>query len=146
MGFKLDITTFGIEDSDDIFFDLNEENNIESGDYDLILCGQVIEHIWNIDNFVKNIYKVMNSRTHAFIHCPKSNIHHGHTYYSAGYSKEFMLKIFSDHIKLIEYGELGTLSSLYIYTFVKRLDYNKRGNEWKNKLQNVVLIFMEFKL
>ena len=108
LGFKLDITTFGIEDSDDIFFDLNEENNIESGDYDLILCGQLIEHIWNIDNFVKNIYKVMNSRTHAFIHCPKSNIHHGHTYYSAGYSKEFMLKIFSDHIKLIEYGELGT--------------------------------------
>ena len=108
LGFKLDITTFGIENSDDVFFDLNEENNIESGDYDLLLCGQVIEHIWNINNFVKNIYKVMNPGTYAFIHCPKSNIHHGHTYYSAGYSKEFMLKIFSNRINLLECGELGT--------------------------------------
>ena len=50
----------------------------------------------------------MNPKTFAFIHCPKSNIDHGHTYYSAGYSKEFMLKIFSNKIKLVECGELGT--------------------------------------
>ena len=37
------------------------------------------------------------------------NIDHGHTYYSAGYSKEFILKIFSNKIKLVECGELGTL-------------------------------------
>ena len=49
----------------------------------------------------------MNSKSYTFIHCPKSNIHHGHTYYSAGYSKEFMLKIFNN-TNILDYGELGT--------------------------------------
>ena len=108
LGFNLEITTFGIEESDDIFFDLNEDNNPEITKYDLVICGQVLEHIWNVDNFVKNIYKIMNSKSYAFIHCPKSNMHHGHTYYSAGYSKEFMLKIFSNNTKILDFGELGT--------------------------------------
>lgn len=108
LGFKLEITTFGIEESDDIFFDLNEDNNPEITKYDLVICGQVLEHIWNVDNFVKNIYKIMNSKSYAFIHCPKSNMHHGHTYYSAGYSKEFMLKIFSNNTDILDFGELGT--------------------------------------
>ena len=108
LGFELEITTFGIEESDDIFFDLNEDNNTEAIKCDLIICGQVLEHIWNVDNFVKNIYKIMDSRSYAFIHCPKSNIHHGHTYFSAGYSKEFMLKIFSNETKILDLGELGT--------------------------------------
>ena len=41
------------------------------------------------ENFVKNIFGLMNNSTYSFIHCPKSNIHHGHTYYSSGYSKNF---------------------------------------------------------
>ena len=109
LGFNLNITTFGIEDTDDVFFDLNQTNkldNIES--FDLILCGQVLEHIWNIQSFVENIIYVMNSKSLCFIHCPKSNIHHGHTYYSSGYSKEFLKEIFTDKIELIEFGELGT--------------------------------------
>ena len=35
-------------------------------------------------------------------------MHHGHTYYSAGYSKEFMLKIFSNNTDILDFGELGT--------------------------------------
>ena len=53
LGFNLNITTFGIEDTDDVF-DLNQTNkidNIES--FDLILCGQVLEHVWNIQSFVE---------------------------------------------------------------------------------------------
>ena len=109
LGHNMKVTTFGIEDSDDNYFDLNISNNYSKQEYfDLILCGQVLEHIWNISLFVENILKLMNEKTLTFIHCPKSNIHHGHTYYSAGYSKEFLRKIFTNNIAVVDYGELGT--------------------------------------
>tara|TARA_Y100001958_G_C21243055_1_gene571656 strand:- start:1701 stop:2486 length:786 start_codon:yes stop_codon:yes gene_type:complete len=109
MGFDLDVYTYGIEDYDDFYFDLNEENkDLLSQDFDLIICGQVLEHIWNSLNFSENICKLMNTETLTFIHCPKSNYHHGHTYYSAGYSKEFLKEIFTNRIEIINYGELGT--------------------------------------
>ena len=86
-----------IEDEDDVYLDLNKINKFQRDfNFDLLICGQVIEHIWNIENFVKNIFGLMNNSTYSFIHCPKSNIHHGHTYYSSGYSKEFLMKIFEN--------------------------------------------------
>tara|TARA_X000000368_G_C23055286_1_gene723560 strand:+ start:4256 stop:5032 length:777 start_codon:yes stop_codon:yes gene_type:complete len=107
--FEVDVTTLGI-DKDDYFLDLNEkDNDLPEFNFDLVLCGQVLEHIWNISNFVENISKVLSKETFVFVHCPKSNIHHGHTYYSSGYSKEFLEKIFSiENISIIESGELGT--------------------------------------
>tara|TARA_B100001029_G_C15001427_1_gene418306 strand:- start:34 stop:810 length:777 start_codon:yes stop_codon:yes gene_type:complete len=109
LNIEYDITTLGIDDSD-YFLDLNkDDNNLPKFDFDLVICGQVLEHIWNINNFVENIYSVMRENTFAFLHCPKSNIHHGHTYYSSGYSKEFLEKIFTiKNIIIVESGELGT--------------------------------------
>jgi hypothetical protein len=112
LGYSTNITTFGIEDEDTVFLNLNEASEFEKEyNFDLVICGQVIEHIWNIENFVKNILLLMNDLTYSFIHCPKSNIHHGHTFYSSGYSKEFFLKIFGD-TDIVSCGELGT-SRLY---------------------------------
>ncbi len=108
LGYSINITTFGIEDEDDVYLDLNKINKFQQEfNFDLLICGQVIEHIWNIENFVKNIFGLMNNSTYSFIHCPKSNIHHGHTYYSSGYSKEFLMKIF-ENTEIISCGELGT--------------------------------------
>ena len=109
LGFNLKVTTFGIEDTDDIYFDLNVSNKYSrKSHFDLIVCGQVLEHIWNVNYFVENISKIMADETLTFIHCPKSNIHHGHTYYSAGYSKEFLKQIFNNNNEILDYGELGT--------------------------------------
>jgi len=110
LGFNLNITTMGIEEDDNIYFDLNLNNELSKKyEFDLVLCGQVLEHIWNINNFVDNLLSTLNKKTLVFIHCPKSNIHHGHTYYSAGYSKEFLIKIFENaNINIHESGELGT--------------------------------------
>ena len=73
-------------------------------------------------------------KTLTFIHCPKSNIHHGHTYYSAGYSKEFSKeKIFNNNIEvLIDYGEL----TLRLYTSIHLLKdwLNREALKGKNKL------------
>ena len=109
MGFSLEKYTFGIEEYDDFFLDLNLSNTkFPKIDFDVIICAQVLEHIWNVKNFTDNIIKIMNKDTLTFINCPKSNYHHGHTYYSAGYSKEFLKEIFNNRIEIIECGELGT--------------------------------------
>ena len=51
LGHNLKVTTFGIEESDDNYFDLNiSNNNLKQEYFDLILCGQVLEHIWNINS------------------------------------------------------------------------------------------------
>ena len=110
LGFNLNVTTIGIEEHDDVYLDLNLNNRLsEKYKFDIVLCGQVLEHIWNINNFVDNILSILDNQTLVFIHCPKSNIHHGHTYYSSGYSEEFLIKIFQEaNIKIHESGELGT--------------------------------------
>ncbi len=110
LGFNLNVTTIGIEEHDDVYLDLNLNNRLsEKYKFDIVLCGQVLEHIWNINNFVDNILSILDKQTLVFIHCPKSNIHHGHTYYSSGYSEEFLIKIFQGaNIKIYESGELGT--------------------------------------
>ena len=64
----------------------------------------------------------MTEDTYSFIHCPKSNYHHGHTFYSAGYSKDFLKEIFKNHAEIIDLGELGTPSVLHFNTFIKTLD------------------------
>ncbi len=109
MGYFVETHTFGIEDYDDHYLDLNLNNNeFPDKNFDLVICAQVLEHIWNIECFTDNISKVMTKDTYAFIHCPKSNIHHGHTFYSAGYSKDFLKEIFKNHAEIIDLGELGT--------------------------------------
>jgi len=109
MGYETDTHTFGIEDYDDFYLDLNLNNNkFPDKNFDLVICAQVLEHIWNVTSFIDNICKVMTKDTYAFIHCPKSNIHHGHTFYSAGYSKDFLEEIFKNHTEIIDIGELGT--------------------------------------
>ena len=109
MGFETDTYTFGIEDYDDYYLDLNLNNNeFPEKIFDLVICAQVLEHIWNAASFTDNICKVMTEDTYSFIHCPKSNYHHGHTFYSAGYSKEFLEEIFKNKAEVIDIGELGT--------------------------------------
>lgn len=69
MGFKTDTYTFGIEDYDDYYLDLNLNNNeFPEKIFDLVICAQVLEHIWNAVSFTDNICKVMTEDIYAFIH------------------------------------------------------------------------------
>jgi hypothetical protein len=109
LNYQLEVKTFGIENND-FFLDLNKnDNEIPDINFDLVLCGQVLEHVWNTNSFVNNLSLLVSENTFLFVHCPKSNIHHGHTFYSSGYSEEFLLKIFSiTDLNVFESGELGT--------------------------------------
>ncbi len=95
LGYEINLTKYGIEYYE-IFCDLNKNNDIEKIDVDLLICANVLEHIWNVENFFENINNLSNEDTLVYINCPKSNMEHGSPeYYSAGYAKEFLITFIS---------------------------------------------------
>jgi SAM-dependent methyltransferase len=48
-------------------FDLNKEFNLESDYFDIIHANQVIEHLYNSDNFISEIYRVLKPGGYAII-------------------------------------------------------------------------------
>lgn len=109
LGYEINLIKYGIEYYE-IFCDLNEINDVEKIDVDLLICANVSEHIWNVENFFENINKLANKDTLIYINCPKSNMEHGSPeYYSAGYAKEFLIKNLEfKGISTLEAGEVGT--------------------------------------
>lgn len=87
------VAYYGI-DSDSAFeyVDINKmstEKNYEQ--YDLVLCSQVIEHIWNISNLFIFLEKLTKKGGYLWFSCPYSNIAHGSPdFFSTGYTPEFL--------------------------------------------------------
>jgi SAM-dependent methyltransferase len=88
------IRYFGIDNDSRIeFLDLNSvDSESLDHDFDLFLCSQVIEHIWNFNNFFKVINRLTKKGGYVWISCPFSNIAHGSPeYYAAGYTPEMLI-------------------------------------------------------
>lgn len=59
--------------------------------YDLVLCSQVIEHVWNVNNFFLLLDKLTRKNGFLWISAPYSNITHGSPdFFSSGYTPEFL--------------------------------------------------------
>lgn len=87
------VTYYGIEsDSPFEYVDINLVNAETINDkYDVVLCSQVIEHIWNINSFFQFLEKLTKENGLLWISCPYSNITHGSPdFFSAGYTPEFL--------------------------------------------------------
>tara|TARA_A100001015_G_scaffold316931_1_gene432495 strand:- start:872 stop:1567 length:696 start_codon:yes stop_codon:yes gene_type:complete len=105
------ISVFGIDSQSDDYFDLNIKNeNREYIKFDFILCNQVIEHIWDINEFYLNLKSLCSANTILYINCPKSNMEHGSPeYFSSGYSVKFLEKNLEKiNFKILESGEVGS--------------------------------------
>ncbi len=62
--------------------------------YDLILCNQVLEHIFSPEQGMKNIYYIMKKNSYAWISIPTINRIHGEPYfYSAGYHPRYLFRL-----------------------------------------------------
>jgi len=48
-------------------FDLNQKFDFESDFFDVVCANQVIEHLYNSDNFISEIYRVLKPRGYAII-------------------------------------------------------------------------------
>jgi len=97
------------------FIDLDnfKETNMT---FDLVICNQVLEHLYNLENAFKYFDSLVRKNGMIWITCPANNFRHGSPfYYSAGYSREFL------EMKLSHRGfvsiDVGELSSRRIYLF-----------------------------
>ncbi len=104
-------TVFGIEDLEpqDFFLDLN--NIYERKDsYDLILCSQVLEHLWDHQNFFDNVCKLAHTGSYVWLNCPSSNFVHGSPdYYSAGFTASYISNnLRKRNFEIIGEGNIGS--------------------------------------
>jgi len=120
------VTFLGIEksllDNPFIELDLNEFRDINQS-FDIVICAQVIEHVWNLDNFMKNLANIVNPQNGLlWLNCPASNIVHGSPdYFSAGYPHEMISKnLENQKFKIILAESIG---SRRLYFFTHTLQY-----------------------
>lgn len=101
----------GIEDSDFNFhyLDLNEvPRQLISGK--LVLCSQVLEHVWNHKNFFLNLKELTESNGYLWLNVPMSNHVHGSPdYYSAGFATEYLLRNLENNgFEIVTSGSIGS--------------------------------------
>lgn len=127
MGYNTEVTTFGIEDEDE-FLDLNIKNKLEHHNFfHMIICTQVLEHIWNHSYFFENIDMISKSNSILYIDCPKSNkVHMSPVYYSSGFTASYLVKNLNiKNYEILKSGEFGG-EVLYKSIHVTQSWYNKQ--------------------
>lgn len=95
---SVNINYYGIENpfSDINFTYLNLNNSSHTlKKYDLVLCSQVLEHVWNIENTFEVLTSMVTKNGFLWLNCPASNMAHGSpAYFSAGYTADFVAENF----------------------------------------------------
>lgn len=110
MKIDINLTLFGI-DPDNISLDLNKHDpDMKYSSFDIVLCSQVFEHVWNHQEAIQNLKKLMNESTYLWISCPSSNRPHGLSFYfAAGLTESFLVTSLSHQkLKVLDSGTLGT--------------------------------------
>ena len=120
------ITFYGIENSnnDPRFreLDLNTDHphNTYNEKYDLVLCSQVIEHLYDVPKALKTIASLVKPGGHVWLGFPSSNFPHGSPeYYSAGYPFQTVAKLLPSDFELVISGQIGSKRN-YLWTHTLR--------------------------
>jgi SAM-dependent methyltransferase len=88
--FYYGVDAAGIPEDSFAFLDLNKKTTFEKS-YDLVICSQVLEHVWHYENAFENLTDLVSENGFIWIGCPASNYAHGSPhYYSAGFSPKFI--------------------------------------------------------
>jgi hypothetical protein len=102
--YKLEVTYFGVEgiaEHGSIYLDLNDPPiNIEiyKSGFDLVLCSQVLEHLWSVNSAFECFTFLLSQSGYLWVACPFSNFLHGSpAFYSAGYSPDLLKKMAEKH-------------------------------------------------
>lgn len=122
----LEVQYFGIEalgdEVDFVDYDLNIVQ-FPNQHFDLVICAQVLEHVWNVQVAIENLRKLLTPDTGLlWINCPASNMFHGSPhYYSAGYSPDMLEKLaISNSLEVLICSSIG---SRRMYFFTHALQY-----------------------
>ena len=91
-----DLTYYGVEFDSRVkteLFDLNISQSVDKN-YDLVLCSQVLEHVYDVKLAIENLAKLVRKGGYLWIACPASNYAHGSPeYFSAGYTPELITNL-----------------------------------------------------
>ncbi|NDE83819.1 MAG: class I SAM-dependent methyltransferase [Actinobacteria bacterium] len=105
-----EVKVLGIDPYSDFYIDLNYPIDKPLPKFDLVLCSQVFEHIWNIHEAIINIHKVLNGGGLLWLACPASNRAHGSPeFYSAGYQPQMLSNLASIYgFETMQMGRIGS--------------------------------------
>jgi SAM-dependent methyltransferase len=115
---------YGIEnpqlDENFEILDLNQKF-MSTKKYDLVLCSQVLEHVWNLNCAFDTLVSLVSNKGLLWINCPASNMPHGSpAYYSAGFSPEFLERnLITRGHQIILTGAIGS-KRYYFMTHILR--------------------------
>jgi SAM-dependent methyltransferase len=118
-GVQVEFYFAGIENEENAqdfqYLNLNNHSELQN-DFDLVICNQVLEHLYNLQIAFENIEKLVKPQGLLWLTCPANNYRHGSPdFYSAGYSQEFLSR------NLENFGfvtiDSGELCSKRIYLF-----------------------------
>lgn len=112
LGYEMNIEIFGIDEGD-TWLDLNDVGDFSLPNrrqFDLVLCSQVLEHVWNHSEAIKTISSFLKPEGFLWLACPASNKSHASPhYYSAGFSPEYLeSQVVSSSLKCVSKGQIGT--------------------------------------
>lgn len=112
----------GINENPFIDLDLNECGVMDQS-FDIVICAQVLEHVWNLENCMRNLSKIVNPRGGLlWLNCPASNMVHGSPeYFSAGYSSEMVVRNLENHQFEVIFAD--SIGSRRLYFFTHTLQY-----------------------
>lgn len=115
--------TIGLELSD-VYVDLNEillnDHSLEK--FDLILCSQVLEHIWNHNNFFINLNSLVAQGGLVWLAAPATNHPHGSPdFYSPGFTHSYLKQnLENNKFQVISSGSIGSKRLYFAATFLAR--------------------------
>jgi SAM-dependent methyltransferase len=125
-----DVTYLGIEPVKEFrfqYFDLNVQNNF-GAKYDLVICSQVLEHIFDVKQGIENLMQITKEGGRIWINCPYSNHSHGSPeFYSSGYAPALIEKLARKHGAQVLFSSQIGSKRQYFFTHTLRF--------WPNKTQ-----------
>ena len=153
LGFNLKVTILGVEMSGDSYLDLNIPIGVEQLNFDIVICSQVLEHVWDLDSAFRNLYLLLGPNSLLWISSPASNRFHGSPeYFFAGFSEDLLRKMaLKFGFKDVRTGTFGTHRN-YIATHSLDIWLSPRGHRFpilfafdsKEPLIRLILTFRYF--
>jgi len=109
------IKVYGIEEGQ-LFMDLNLSPVLQE-EFDLVLCTNVLEHVFHHENFAKNLLSLLNTKGVLWLVFPFSDMFHGSPFdYSAGFHPDYVERLFLRNDGKTELKKIIASKRLYFFT------------------------------
>jgi hypothetical protein len=135
-GYQVKVHVLGIDENCDLRVNIEEycPGTISNSNYDLVICSQVLEHLWNQSAFFSLCADLTSEGALFWISCPFSNrFHKSPDFFASGFTPEYLINnLRSFEFKGIAFGTWGTKRN---YAATHLLPY------WHSRIANYFPVF-----